>query len=147
MRFSSVTLGALAVMTVPVTAQQRFVPEPSIELPAELERVLREYESAWRRGGAELAALFTEDGFVLARGRPPIRGRVAIAEYYDGGGPLALRAIAFKMSGSVAYILGGYSGAHGDPDDGKFTLTLHKGADGRWLIFSDMDNSNRPPER
>ena len=67
MRFSSVTLGALAVMTVPVTAQQRFVPEPSIELPAELERVLREYESAWRRGGAELAALFTEDGFVLAR--------------------------------------------------------------------------------
>ena len=32
----------------------------------------------------------------------------------------------------------------GRPDVGKFTLTLRKGADGRWLIFSDMDNGNRP---
>jgi ketosteroid isomerase-like protein len=29
-------------------------------------------------------------------------------------------------------------------DVGKFTLTLRKGADGRWLIVSDMDNGNRP---
>jgi ketosteroid isomerase-like protein len=26
---------------------------------------------------------------------------------------------------------------------GKFTLTLRKGTDGRWLIVSDMDNGNR----
>jgi len=37
----------------------------------------------------------------------------------------------------------GYSGAQGQPEDGKFTLTLRRGADGRWLIMSDMDNSNR----
>ncbi len=144
MRLPLAALGLLAVVRTPAVAQQPPLDPPSVELPAELERVLRDYERAWRRGGAELAALFAEDGFVLARGRLPIRGRAAIAEYYDGGGPLALRAIAFEMSGSVAYILGGYSGAPDEPDDGKFTLTLHKGVDGRWLIFSDMDNSNRP---
>jgi ketosteroid isomerase-like protein len=31
----------------------------------------------------------------------------------------------------------------GQPDIGKFTLTLRKDSDGRWLIRSDMDNSNR----
>jgi len=43
----------------------------------------------------------------------------------------------------VGYIIGGYSAEPGKPDDGKFTLTLRKSEDGRWLIVSDMDNSNR----
>ena len=30
----------------------------------------------------------------------------------------------------------------GEADVGKFTLTLRKGSDGRWLIMSDMDNGN-----
>ena len=116
---------------------------PSVELPADLERVLRDYENAYRVGGAALAPLFAEDGFVLAGGGPPIRGRAAIAEYYGGPrGALALRAIAFDVSGSVGFIIGAYAVRPTDPDVGKFTLTLRKASDGRWLIFSDMDNSN-----
>ena len=70
--------------------------------------------------------------------------RAAITKFYTGhGGSLALRAIAYAAEGNVGYIIGGYSGTAGAPDDGKFTLTLSKGADGRWLIMSDMDNSNR----
>ena len=42
----------------------------------------------------------------------------------------------------MGYILGGYSGQKGQPDEGKFTLTLRK-AGGRWLIVSDMDNMNQ----
>ena len=42
----------------------------------------------------------------------------------------------------MGFILGGYAGQKGAPDDGKFTLTLRKDRDGRWLIFSDMDNGN-----
>ena len=118
---------------------------PSVELPAELARVLTDYEVAWRKGGAEVAKLFTEDGFVLAGGRPPVRGRTAIAEHYGSGGhgPLALRAFAYATEGSVGYILGGYATERGTPDIGKFTLTLRKGSDGRWMIVSDMDNMNR----
>ena len=122
--------------------------EPSVKLSPELARVLTDYETAWRaRDAAALARLFAEDGFVLPGGHPPVRGRAAIQQHYTGkGGPLRLRAIAFATEGPVGYIIGGYSGEEGKPDDGKFTLTLRKGSDGRWLIFSDMDNSNRRPQ-
>ncbi|HVT17514.1 MAG TPA: nuclear transport factor 2 family protein [Thermoanaerobaculia bacterium] len=121
--------------------------QPSVELAGELARVLSDYEAAWRAGdGAALARLFDEDGFVLPNGGPAVRGRAAIQRYYKGpGGPLVLRAFACATEGSVGYIIGGFARQYGQPDIGKFTLTLRKGADGRWLIVSDMDNGNRPP--
>jgi ketosteroid isomerase-like protein len=121
-------------------------PVASVVLPPDLARVLRDYETAWREKDAKaLAALFTEDGFVLSPGQPPVRGRAAIEAAYSGkGGPLALRALHFATDGKVGYIIGGYAGKAGDPDDGKFTLTLRK-TRGRWLIVSDMDNPNSRP--
>ncbi len=63
--------------------------------------------------------------------------------HYTGrGGPLSLRALDFRIEGATAFIIGGYSRAAGEPDVGKFTLTLVKGVDGNWLIFSDMDSGN-----
>jgi ketosteroid isomerase-like protein len=120
---------------------------PSVTLPPELDRVLRDYERAWQaRDAAALAALFTEDGFVLSSGQPPVRGRAAIRERYaTSGGPLALRALAFATEGKTGYIIGAFGGKPGEPDSGKFVLALHRGADGRWLIAADMDNSNRRP--
>ena len=60
-------------------------PIPSISLPSDLDRVLRDYEKAWAaRDAVALAALFTEDGFVLQGGKPPVRGREAIRAAYDG---------------------------------------------------------------
>ena len=122
--------------------------QPSVVLPAELARVLTDYEAAWRaRDAAALAALFAEDGYVLPGGRPPVKGRAAIQQYYTGqGGPLALRAFAFAADGGVGYILGGYGARPGEAEDGKFTLTLRRSPGGRWLIVSDMDNSNRRPQ-
>jgi ketosteroid isomerase-like protein len=132
-----------------VSAQTMPTPQPSVELPPEFQRVLTDYEQAWSsRNAKALAGLFAEDGFVLPNGGPPVRGRAAIEQHYTGsGGPLALRALAFAAEGRVAYIIGGYASEKGRPDGGKFTLTLVKGADGRWLIFSDMDSSNRRPAR
>ena len=46
---------------------------PSVELPEELARVLTDYETNYGTGGVNLAAIFTEDGFVLDRGSPPGR--------------------------------------------------------------------------
>ena len=138
---------SLLVLTVTATvAQQPEVPpEPSVKLPPALARVLTDYETAWRsRDAAALAALFAEDGFVLPGGRPPVKGRAAIQKHYTGqGGALSLRAIAFAAEGSVGYIIGGYTEKEGQPDIGKFTLTLREGAGGRWLIRSDMDSLNR----
>lgn len=116
----------------------------AVTLPPELDRVLRDYEMAWRaRDAAGLAALFTDDGFILRPNRPPVRGRANIEEGYRGaGGPLVLRAWAYATSGDVGWILGGFGVAEDGPDFGKYTLTLRLGDDGRWLIASDMDNGN-----
>ena len=122
-------------------------PLASIALPPELDRVLRDYERAWRSGDATaVAALFAEDGYLLQSGRNPIRGRAAIANAYKGqaGGPLRLRAFAYATSDTTGYILGAYGYGNGDkvPDVGKFTVTLRRSRGGPWLLFSDMDNGN-----
>lgn len=146
MRKTILVLTVLSLTAAATFAQQPAgSPEPSVKLPPALARVLTDYEAAWRsKDPAALAGLFAEDGFVLPSGRPPVRGRAAIQKYYTGqGGPLALRAIAFAANGAVGYIIGGYGQKQGEPDIGKFTLTLRKGGGGRWLIMSDMDSSNR----
>lgn len=122
--------------------------DASIVLPPELARILTDYEAGWKAGDAvALARLFTEDGFVLSPGQPPVRGRAAIQKLYTAkGSPLSLRAFAYAMHGKVGYIIGAYSWERGMPDEGKFTLTLRKDENGRWLIVSDMDNSNRRRE-
>ncbi len=132
----------------PAIAQQSqsAAPEPSVKLPPELDRVLTDYEAAWRAcDAAALARLFVEDGFVLPSGGPPVRGRAAIERKYVGaGGPLRLRALYYAADGAVGYIIGAFSHREAEADAGKFTLTLRRDAGGRWLIVSDMDNSNRP---
>jgi ketosteroid isomerase-like protein len=133
-------------LAVASAAADRSSPQPpSVKLPPELERVLTDYEAGWRAGdGAALSRLFDDDGFVLPNGDSAVRGRAAIQQFYKGpGGPLVLRAFAFASEGSVGFIIGGFSRQEGQPDVGKFTLTLRKAADGRWLIVSDIDNGNR----
>ena len=142
------TLGAQAA-SPPVRDTVAVV--PSVALPSALDRVLRDYERAWRAGdAAALALLFAEDGFVLQGGSLPVRGRDAIRAMYakQAGGPLRLRAIGFATADSVGYILGAYGYENAGPGDvGKFTLTLRRARDGRWLINSDMDNLNPGPRR
>jgi ketosteroid isomerase-like protein len=120
---------------------------PPVTLPQPLDRVLRDYEAAWKAGdGQRLAALFTEDGFNLSSGQLPIRGRPGIANWHTKpGGDLQLRAFAWATSDSVGYIVGGYNYAGSTGRGGKYLLALRRGPDGRWLIAADMDNSAGRP--
>jgi len=145
-----------SLAAAPIRAQEvtppRSAPEalPSIALPRELDRVLRDYERAWRAGDVPaLVALFTSDGFVMQPGRPPARGHAALAAVYrgQGGGPLRLRPLAYAAADSVGYIIGAYGYGEDPADQGKFTLTLRRDRAGRWLIASDMDNGSRPTTR
>ena len=155
----AMTLAAPAVGQPPPAAPQptprqgsdAAAPLPSVTLPPELDRVLRDYEGAWRaRDAKALSELFAEDGFVLANGRPPVRGRAAIRAGYEGaGGPLVLRAYAFATAGDVGYILGGYSGSPRSSSWAKAgssggtraraSATASAGKAGRWL---GMDESS-----
>jgi hypothetical protein len=120
-----------------------------VTLPPALDRVLRDYEAAWKAGdGTRLAALFTEDGFVLNNGSLPVQGRSKIAQSLtQPGGDLQLRAFAYGVSDSVGYILGGYRYPQTTGPGGKYVLTLRRGADGRWLIAADMENAASRPNR
>ncbi|MGO1068859.1 YybH family protein [Lysobacter sp. CA199] len=121
-----------------------------VALPPELDRVLRDYERAWRVGdAAALASLFAEDGFVLPTNSPPIRGRAAIRANYQkqAGAALRLRALSFASKDTIGYIIGAYGYDNKPGDAGKFTLTLRRAPGEPWLIFSDMDNSNASPGR
>jgi ketosteroid isomerase-like protein len=130
-----------------VSAQQATTAadSPSITLPPELDRVLRDYEKGWAGKNPQgLAHLFAEDGFALMSGTTGARGRPAIAAIYAGaGGDLKLRGLAFSTHGSTGYIIGAYRYGNATTDVGKFVLALKRGADGKWLIAADIDNGNR----
>jgi ketosteroid isomerase-like protein len=121
----------------------------AIALPPAFDRVLRDYEAAWRDGnGSRLAALFTEDGFAVQSGSPIRRGRAAIAGgLTKPGGTLQLTAYAYSSSGSVGYIVGGYRYPATVGAGGRFVLALRSDANGRWLIAADLDNSGPRPAR
>ena len=111
----AIRLVALAAVLVAAAALAAPTPQPSIQLPPELARVLTDYETAWRaRDAAALARLFAEDGFVMSSNQLPVRGRAAIEKQYTGsGGPLFLRAFAYATEGRLGYILGGFTNRQG----------------------------------
>lgn len=146
MRLPHLSLLAFLVVVRPVSAQDSSAALRSIALPAELDRVLRDYERAWKAGdAAALATLFTADGFVPT-GRGWVRGRDAIrATYANASGGLQLRALAFAVQDTVGYIVGAYGYGDSLPvaDRGKFVLALRRARGGPWLIAADIDQSNR----
>jgi ketosteroid isomerase-like protein len=148
MRNHFLLVGALCVATATSALAQTPAPAPaplpSIQLPAALDKVLRDYETAWRTDASAVARLFAADGFVLSSGKPPARGRDAITAAYSGmtGGQLKLRALAYATADTVGYILGAYTYGDASGDMGKFTLTLRRARGQPWQIYSDMDNGN-----
>lgn len=149
--------GLLVALTVANPAAQSGAPTlspdgqipPSVSLPPEFDRVLRDYEAAWRDGdGQRLAALFTDDGFAIQSGSPIRHGRAAIAAgVTKPGGSLQLTAYAYSSSGDVGYIVGGYRYPTTVGPGGRFVLALRSSPDGRWLIAADLDNSGPRPQR
>ena len=121
-------------------------PLPAVSLPAEFDRVLRDYEGAYaRRDASALAGLFAEDGLLLQPGRPPVNGHQAIAAALQGeGGALALVPIAYRMGDSAGYIIGTFGAEEAADKGGKFILALERRAAGPWRIAADIANPNRP---
>ena len=70
---TGLTLAApISAQQTPPTATTAAEALPSVSLPPELDRVLRDYERAWRGNDIPaLVALFTDDGFVLQPGKAP----------------------------------------------------------------------------
>ncbi|HEU0012830.1 MAG TPA: nuclear transport factor 2 family protein [Longimicrobium sp.] len=153
MRFPLIAAVMLAAASTTLSGQVTPPPAPaeqlpSVTLPPELDRVLRDYERAWAAGDeTALAGLFTDDGFVLQMGRAPVRGTDAIRQAYaNSSGALHLRALGFAVDGNVGYIVGAF-GMTADRDVGKFVLALRREPGGPWKIAADIDNPSARPAR
>lgn len=137
---------AAAVLCWPVTVLcQAPPPLPSVTLPADLDRVLRDYEKAWRASDAQgLSDLFVDGRVVLTNSGRAVVGRAAVKELYSrGGGPLILRAMSYAADDTVAHIIGAYATREGGTDSGSFVLALVRPRGGKWLIAADMDRPYR----
>ena len=118
------------------------VPRPlrSVDLPGDLDRVVRDYERFTKSGDPDsLTALFAQDGFLALR-TGWIRGRGAIGRAAVDFDPqdLHVRAHSFALYDSVATITGSLADSSGPraTDFAKILVTMHRGPDGRWLIDS-----------
>lgn len=143
----TILIAALLAILVPATtlAQDADTRLPSIDLPQDLDRVLRDYERDWQAGDESgLAGLFTADG-VIRSDEGWIRGPDAIRERYaSAGGDLRLRAVAFSTSATAGYIVGayGYGDGASERDRGVFVLALRRESpDDPWLIAADLDHT------
>jgi ketosteroid isomerase-like protein len=118
---------------------------PSVTLPPALDRVLRDYETAWRAQDAPgLSQLFADGRVVMTNSGRAVHGRDAVRQAYaTGGGPLVLRATSYAMDDTVAHIIGAYAMRPGDGDAGTFVLALVRSPGGKWLIAADMDRAIR----
>lgn len=143
----TILIATLVALLAPATAfaQDADMRQPTIELPEDLDRVLRDYQRDWGASDeAALAGLFTTDGFVRSDDGW-IRGREAIRERYQSAfGDLRLRAVAFSTGETAGYIVGayGYGDEASERDRGVFVLGLRRdSADDPWLIAADLDHT------
>jgi len=122
-------------------------PAQAVPVPPDVARLLTERAARWKDTAA-LAALYTEDAFVLGRGPEWIRGRQAVAQYVGTGFtvPLHVSPIAFEASGDRAHIVGYYTGESGGARQyyGQVLLALARGADSVWRIAAETPSFPGP---
>lgn len=140
------------------------VANPDSSAPAALspadEVKIRSVDSAFmaaaNAGDAEaVAAVYADDGALLAPNLPPQKGRDAVKAFW--GGFLDAYSVRFEVAsdtiegrGDLAYNQGHYrftavpkaKGVPGVADEGKFIEILKKQPDGSWKYLLDMYSSN-----
>ncbi len=116
-------------------------PQPAVELPADLTRLLRDREKGWNDKAA-LTALYTEDSLVLESREPIwIRGRDEVATHLSTlyARPYSVTPVAYGTEGSTGHVAGYFTRGEGDAARhfGNFLWSLKKGADGVWRIAAE----------
>ena len=99
----------------------------------------------------ELAELYTDDAEVMAPNSPPVSGRSAIREFWDGVRKAGIVRIDVKTLETsrtgvdTIFEVGKYT-LYGVPgyalDDGKY-IVIWRREGNRWMLYRDIWNSNR----
>ncbi len=102
---------------------------------------------------AGVAALYTEDAMIMPPNGPTAKGRANVQAFLEAFPPLsAFNLVNAEVEGlgDMAYVRGAYTmtitpeGADPVTDTGKFIEIRKKQADGSWLLYLDIFNSDVP---
>ena len=119
---------------------------------AAIESIEARWQTAYGARDFEvLAELYTEDGWVMARRQPAVRGRTQIRDFFQSVAEGTKLAVSFDVE--ELEVIGDYawntarfaltyqsmSGAEPVHDFGRALILYKRGADGQWRIHRDMD--------
>jgi predicted TIM-barrel fold metal-dependent hydrolase len=125
-------------------------PQPAVELPADLTRLLHDREKGWNDKAA-LTALYTEDSLVLTRDPSWVRGRDEVTDYMSTlyARPYRITPVSYAVDGSTGHIAGYFTRGEGEATRhfGNFLWTVKKGADGVWRIAAETATFPGPQVR
>jgi uncharacterized protein (TIGR02246 family) len=102
---------------------------------------------------AAVAATYTEDAALMPPNGPSVEGRADIQAFVEAFPPISdfnFEIIEVEGQGDMAYVRGTYTMTitpeGGDPitDTGKYIEIRKKQADGSWLLYLDIFNSDVP---
>jgi len=120
---------------------------PVIDVPADVQTLLREFETHWRaRDARAFAALFTADGVMQVEGGWRLGpGAIHIARL-GAGGNIRLHPQSFGGNASYAHVAGSYGRVAEPPpgERGKFLLVLERAANGPWRIAAATLHDRAP---
>jgi len=108
------------------------------------------WQAAYNGGDAAgVAALYSEDGTVMAPNMEAAKGRKAIEalikmDMAQNPGKLAVKTVKTETSGELAFATGTYTatGADGSTVDKGKWLTVFKKVKGKWMMHYDTWNSD-----
>lgn len=119
------------------------------DLRSQIEKLTQDWQTAYNAGNAaDLTALYTQDGKVLAPGSEPVSGAPAIKAFFTkdiaGGAKNTLTTGEVMGFGDFAVETGSWEAKAADGkhlDHGTF-MTLYKKVGGGWKIYRDTWNSS-----
>lgn len=133
----------LILSAAPVLAQSK----------ADIQKLNDQWAAAFSKGdGAALAAMYTEDAYVLPAGAPMVKGRAAIQEFFGKAtqqiGDMKLTTIEVKPLGPTAAREIGtasFKTKGQTSQDGalKYAVVWEKGGDGQWRLLQDIWNMDK----
>jgi len=139
---------------------QQPAPEPISDADiAKIRALAAEFaRAAVARNDSANAAQYTENAVFMPPNQPAVEGRAAIQAWFKSFPPMSgfrLMVLEVGGNGDLAYARGRYAltiAASGRTptieDRGKFVEVRRRQADGRWLMTSDIFNSDLPlPKR
>ena len=148
---SVLILASLALIFVSCNAPQTNVAEVRKAIEEDLERFTTAFNA---KDAANLASLYAVDAIILPPNRPLVSGRANFEPWFKDQfaicSDLKLTISNVDASGELAYHIGSYTlgiqipGMPPMTDTGKHVTIWKRQADGKWLIVTEIFNTDLP---